>query len=343
MGSRNRVPVGSRTVATRRRVLGMAAGMTTTFALARAGMAHQAATPTTGWSFTDDKGVTVELDQRPERLLIDVNAAAPLWDFGIRPVGVFGWNASETGDFGDAGGNIDPTTVEVAGNASDPVQLEKMAAVDPDLIITVTWTPDNPNDYWSIEESLLPQVQDIAPIIAMSATGRADVNTERFAELAAALGADVDTPELAEARERYEAAKRDLESTAAERSDLQVLFLYVDSELLYIANPPDWADLAFYQAAGVNIVVPDAEPGSFWEELSLEQALTYPADIIMSSSRPGTVPPEEFATHPSFGAHPASQAGQVVPWNQDFIMSYQGMAAAMEHLTTTLNESEKVT
>ena len=58
MGSRNRVPVGSRTVATRRRVLGMAAGMTTTLALARAGMAHQAATPTTGWSFTDDKGVT---------------------------------------------------------------------------------------------------------------------------------------------------------------------------------------------------------------------------------------------------------------------------------------------
>lgn len=340
MGNRYRVPSGVST--SRRHVLGMAAGMTTALALGGRALARQDATPAAGWTFTDDKGVTVELDKQPERLLVDVNAAAPLWDFGIRPQGVFGWNASETGDFGDAGGNIDPSTVEVAGNATEPVQLEKMAAIDPDLIITVTWTPDNPNDYWSIEESLLPRVREIAPLLALSATGRADVNTERFAELAAALGADVDTPALADARDRYETAKADLEATAAERSDLDVLFLYVDSELLYIANPPDWADLAFYQASGVNIIAPDAEPGSFWEELSLEQALKYPADIIMSSSRPGTVPPEEFATHPTFGAHPAVQAGQVVSWNQDFIMSYQGMTEAMEHLVTTLNDADKV-
>lgn len=343
MGNRHRVPRAvSQPRTTRRHVLGMAAGMTTALAIGGSSLARQDATPSSGWSFTDDKGVTVELGQQPERLLLDVNAAAPLWDFGIRPVGVFGWNATETGDFGDAGGNIDPSTVEVAGNSSEPVQLEKMAAIDPDLIITITWTPDDPNEYWSIEEALVPQVQEIAPILAISATGSADVNTERFAELAAALGADLDTPELAAARERYETAKTDLEAAAAEHSDLQVLFLFVDSEAIYIANPVDWADLTFYQNSSVNIIEPDAEPESFWEQLSLEQALKYPADIIMTSSRPGTVLPEEFAEHPTFGSHPAVQAGQVAPWNQDFIMSYQGMTDAIEHLVATLTGSEKV-
>ena len=36
-------------------------------------------------SFTDDKGVTIELPAMSERLAIDVNAASALWDFGIRP------------------------------------------------------------------------------------------------------------------------------------------------------------------------------------------------------------------------------------------------------------------
>ena len=85
----------------------MLAGGVTGMGLARHGLARQA-TPAAGWSFTDDKGVTVELDAMPERLAIDLNAAAALWDFGVRPTAVFGWDANETGDFGDAGGNIDP-------------------------------------------------------------------------------------------------------------------------------------------------------------------------------------------------------------------------------------------
>lgn len=327
---------------TRRQMLMGAAGMAAALAAPRAITARQA-TPAAGWSFTDDKGVTIELDALPERLAIDVNAAAPLWDFGVRPDAVFGWNATESGDFGDAGGNIDPEGIEIAGNASEPVQLEALAATDPDLIITLTWTPDDPQDYWSFEAEILPQAQEIAPILAMSATGSADANTERFAELAAALGANLDTPELAEAKESYDAAMADLEAVAAEKADLTVLFLYVDPELLYIANPPDWADLAFYQAMGVSMVEPDAEDGTFWEELSLEQALKYPADIIMASTRAGALTPEELASHATFSAHPAVQAGQATTWNQDFIQSYQGMTEAMTHLTETLQGAEKVT
>ena len=326
---------------TRRQMLMGAAGMAAALTLPRAATAQQA-TPAGGWSFTDDKGVTVEMDALPERLAIDVNAAAPLWDYGIRPDAVFGWNATETGDFGDAGGNIDPEGIAIAGNASEPVQVEKLAAVDPDLIVTLTWTPEDPQDYWSFDPEILPQAQEIAPILAMSATGSADANTERFAELAAALGADLETPELAEARDGYDAAMADLEAAAAEKADLTVLFISVVPDTAWVANPGDWADLTFYQAKGVGIVEPDAEDGAFWEEISHEQALKYPADIFMFSTRPDALTQEELEAHPAFSQHPAIKAGQITGWNQDFIQSYQGKTEAMTHLTETLRGAEKV-
>ena len=97
----------SRVGLSRRRMIALGTSMLVTAHAAPAVLAHQAtpsgsATPVGPWSFTDDKGVTVTLDAMPERLLIDVNAAAPLWDFGIRPVAVFGWNIYGEDDFGDA-------------------------------------------------------------------------------------------------------------------------------------------------------------------------------------------------------------------------------------------------
>lgn len=334
---------------TRRHVVGGAAALTASLALTRHGLA-QNGTPTASgtpvasgeWSFTDDKGVTVTLPSRPERLVIDVNAAAPLWDFGIRPVAVFGWNATESGDFGDAGGNIDADTVEIVGNTAEPIQPEAVVAVDPDLIITMTFSPDDPEEYWSIDPALLPQVEPIAPVIAMSGTGSARENTERFAELAEALGADLSTPELADSQERYETAITDFSTLASETSDLSVLFIYVDAETVYVANPSYWADLAFYQELGLNIVVPD-NPDTYWEQLSLEQALKYPSDIFMQSTRPGTLTREELVDHPTFGAHPAVQAGQIGAWNQDFILSYQGMADALEAMMPVISEATDVT
>lgn len=331
---------------TRRHVVGGAAALTASIALTRHGITQES-TPVEGadgeWSFTDDKGVTVTLPSRPERLVIDVNAAAPLWDFGIRPVAVFGWNATETGDFGDAGGNIDPSTVEIVGNVSEPIQPEAVVAVNPDLIITMTFTPDDPLVYWSIDPEILPQVQQIAPIIAMSGTGSARENTERFAQLAAALGADLSTPEIAAAKERYETAIDDFAALASEKSDLSMIFIYVDAETVYVANPGDWADLNFYQELGLNIVVPEAEAGTYWEQISHEQALKYPADVFMQSTRPGTFTSEELRSHPTFGQHPAVQAGQIGGWNQDFILSYQGMADALESMMPIISESTDVT
>lgn len=331
---------------TRRQFLAGTAGLAAGLALTAKVSAQEStpASPDAGeWSFTDDKGVTVTLPARPERIVADVNAAAPLWDFGIRPVAVFGWNATDTGDFGDAGGNVDPATVEIVGVTAEPIQPEKVIAVDPDVLITITWTPDDPTDYWSIDPAILDQVEPIAPLIAISATGSADVNTGRFAELASALGADLTTPELTEAKSTYDAALADFQAVSEAKKDLTVLFMYIATEEVYAAYAPDWADLAMYQGLGLNIVEPDAEPGTFWEQLSPEQILKYPADVVLNSSRPGNLTIDELKEHPTYSLHPAIRAGQVGPWNQDFIMSYQGMTAALNTVIAPVRDANKVT
>lgn len=327
---------------TRRGMLGLLAGGMAGMGLARPGLARQA-TPATGWSFTDDKGVTVTLDTAPQRLAIDLNAAAALWDFGVRPAAVFGWDANETGDFGDAGGNIDPSTVEVVGNTTEPVQLENLAAANPDLIITLSFTAEDDDQYWSIDPEIVGQVREIAPIIALSATGNADTNISRHAELAAALGADPDAAEVVEARERYEAAVADLDAATQEKANISVLFINVQPETAYVANPEPWSDLGYYLAAGVNIVNPDIDDAESWLEISPEQALEYASDVMMAATIAATLSIDEIVAHPTFGQHPAVKAGQIAGWNQSFIQSYQGGADAFEHLAATLRDANKVT
>jgi len=331
----------------RRQIIGATAAIAASAAATRIHVHAQESTSDANageWTFTDDKGVTVTLPQTPQRIVADVNAAAPLWDFGIRPVAVFGWNATDSGDFGPAGGNVDPKTVEIAGNATEPIQPEAVAVAQPDLLVTITWTPDDPSEYWSIDAAILPQVTPIAPLIAISATGMADANTERFAELAGLLGADLDSPELAAAKADYDTALAGFPDQAAGKADIDVLFTFVGAdEKIYIANAPDWADLTLYESLGLRIVKPDAEADSFWEELSMEEALKYPADVILNSTRPGTLTNEQLTAHPIFGQHPAAQAGQMGLWNQDFIMSYQGMTAALDATIEPVVAASKVT
>lgn len=327
----------------RRGLLGLAAGAAALVATNSIAGAQDGSPASGEWTFTDDKGVTITLPERPLRIVADVNAAAPLWDFGIRPVAVFGWNANETGDFGVAGGRINASQVEVVGDEVETIRLEDTLAMNPDLVLTLTWEPDNPDEYWSMDPSVVGQVKNIAPILAISATGRADVNLGRFAELAEALGADLSTPEQQEQKTRFDAALTDFQGVAAEKRDLTNLFAFVTYEpSIYIANPADWADLAWYRDLGLNIIDPDAEPLEYWELLGPEGALKYPSDILWESTRSGTLSPEELQADAVYDAHPAIKAGQIGMWNQDFILSYQGMADALENLSAVVDSAQKV-
>ncbi len=297
-----------------------------------------------GWTFTDDAGKTLELPARPLKIAADLNAASALWDFGIRPAAVAGYTVSTDASWG----NVDRATpvINEAAGASTP-NLEMLLAEGIDLFVTIYWgNEDNPYEWSFPELAAYERTNAAVPVIAISGSGRADHNTERFAELAALLGADLDTPEIQEAKAAYEDAVAGFSAVAKEKADAGItsLFIYADPTELYVAYPPIWADLAMYQALGMNIIVPDAVPeGDYWESLSTEQAIKYVSDILFQSSRTGTLSLEELAAHPTYGTLPAVKAGQVMAWNQDFIQSYQGLGAALETMIEALENAEKVT
>lgn len=292
------------------------------------------------WTFTDDVGVTVTLPQRPTRIVADVNAAAPLWDFGIKPIAVSGWTVASDASWG----NVDRETpvINAQDGAPEP-DLESLVSLDAELFISIAWAPD---DIWSFSTlEAYANTQAVVPVIAISVAGLADANMQRFIDLAVALGADLDSPELVEAKAAFEAAVATFSETASAKADLTTVFAGVDvnGDQWYMANPPDWADLSWYRSLGMTIVDPDVEPGAFWEYLSLEQAGKYPSDIFFNSTRAGSSTPEELQANPLFGVHPAIAAGQIGGWNQDFILSYQGLKAALDNMTSVLSTAEKVT
>lgn len=330
-----------RTLQRRSFVLSAAAA---TALMTRLGAAQEStplASPAGMWSFTDAKNLTISLEAPPQRVVMDVNAAAPLWDFGIRPTGLFGWNVQADGSLGDAGGNIDPEGIPTAGDVNEPLKLEDLIALEPDLLVTLAFTPDDLTEYWSIDVELLDQVQKIAPIVSIPVYGRADENIVKVIELAGLLGADLESEELVNAKTAYEESRAALEAAAA-NSDLSGLFIYIGEAESYIAAPPDWADIAMYVGFGVDVYDPKIDMGLYWLTISNELALTFDVDMLFVSTRTGGVTIEQLQAMPGWGQHPAVLAGQVFPWNQDFILSYQGMKAAFDVVTEALTTSEKV-
>ncbi len=70
-----------------------------------------------------------------------------------------------------------------------------------------------------------------------------DKSIQRFAELAGALGADLDSDENTADRVEYASALEDLEQAISENPDLAVLFVAGDETAFYVAQRDDMADL----------------------------------------------------------------------------------------------------
>src|SRR5690554_2381199 len=94
-------------------------------------------------SFTDDAGRTVEVPSHPQRIvtLHDSSLTTPLIELGIMPVGAFS-RSGEDGPYMRGAATLTGVTfansgvVDVGGS---PADLEAIAALEPDLIITATF------------------------------------------------------------------------------------------------------------------------------------------------------------------------------------------------------------
>ncbi|RBY92110.1 ABC transporter substrate-binding protein [Blastococcus sp. TBT05-19] len=296
-----------------------------------------------GWEFTDDLGQTVTLDEAPERIAGLNDLTASLWNYGIEPVATFGQTSAED-DVAFEGRDLGD--VAIVGSSYGEIDLEALAAADPDVIVTTIYPTDSTGEipegtagYGFNDLAQEEQVAEIAPVIHIAYTGSGADVIERVVELAAALGVDTQGGEVAEARADFEAASATLEEAAA--GGISVLPVFAtQADGWWMAKAADDPQLRMYADLGVNFVDPGGD-GYFWNSVGWEEVPNHPSDVVLYSLR-FSMTPEEIAAQPTAALLPAVQNGQLHPWKY-IGPDYVAQAAYMEELAGYLTESEDVT
>jgi iron complex transport system substrate-binding protein len=284
--------------------------------------------------------VTVTLPARPERVVGYLPLASALWDYGLRPVGVYGTTLRPDGTPEVFVGNIDLDAVESLGETYGELDIEKLVALKPDLIINDRWY--DTMDLWGMQPGAVEQIEQIAPIVEIKYTGRQVTETLASVEkLAVALGADPEAPEIVESKRAFEEAVTELKAAIAEKPGLTVMFMSgTPEESLYVANPLQSADMTLYQSLGLDIVVPEIDPTEYWEELSWEQAGKYPVDLFLIDSRQWSNTGEQLQAIATFGSLPAAKAGAFGAWDIEYVPSYQGFTPVITALTEVIRNAD---
>jgi iron complex transport system substrate-binding protein len=296
-----------------------------------------------GWEFTDDLGATVTLDEVPTRVAGLNDVLSSLWNYGIEPVASWGQTSIED-DVAFEGKDL--SGIEIVGTSYGQIDLEALAAAEPDLIVASVYPTDSEGTldadaplygFESIEQQ--EQVAEIAPIVGIAWRGSAAEVIERTVELAESLGVDVEGGEVAQMREEYEAASAEL--TAAAESGVSVLPVFAtEADGWWMAKAPDDPSLHLYQDLGVNFVDPGGD-GYFWNSVGWEKVPGHPSDVLLYSLR-FSMTPEEIAAQPTAALLPAAKAGQLYPWKY-LGMDYVAQAEYMTELAGWLTEAQKVT
>lgn len=282
------------------------------------------------WTMTDDRGVKVERDAAPVRVVANEANAAALSYAGIKPVGVFvGHGSVEDSPMLEG---VDLDGVEVLGENYGEINVEKLAALKPDLVVTSFNRDQLPLLFGFKNPEQQRKVERFAPIFAIEGTNVPTVVIDRHQRLAASLGADLDAPEIAQARADFEASVRALRAALAKKPNLSVTGTFAEAEQLYYAKPAEFPFLREYQDWGLRMVDPGGRD-PFWNVVSWEQADRVQADLVLVDERPTSLDLRALDAKPTWRQLPAVEAGQLVPWMALDIWNYPQWRRAVDALT----------
>ncbi|MER7758341.1 ABC transporter substrate-binding protein [Streptomyces sp. NPDC097619] len=295
-----------------------------------------------GWSFKDDRGTDVTAKSTPKNIVAFVGTAAALFDFGVEVKGVFGPTKLADGKADVQAGSMDVSKLEILGNVWGEFNVEKYAALRPELLVTNMWVKD---ELWYVPAESKDKILKVgAPSVALWAGGDTTIPNAiaRHAELAKSLGADLNAKKVTDAKARFEAAAERLRKAAKAKPGLKVLIGSGSADLFYVSVPKTSADTRYFQELGLTFVEPKANAAGFFEELSWENAGKYQADIIMLDNRTGTLQPKDLAAKPTWAKMPAVKAGQVIPRVTEPIFSYDKCAPVLEDLAKAVENAKKL-
>ncbi|WEK06406.1 MAG: ABC transporter substrate-binding protein [Candidatus Devosia phytovorans] len=288
------------------------------------------------WSYTDATGQTVTLDAIPQRIIMHQDAAAGLIPLGIRPVGIYADGAiSEV----KALEGLDLSGIEIVGQSWSEVDIEKVAALQPDLIIAEWW---DRNADWSGGE-IATQMAEIAPVTGPAAGDSIIAMIEDYEALAVSLGADLTEPSIAEAKAAFATSLAAFKAATGAKPGLIAEAVYTGADAIYVADPAGAAELLDLQSWGLDIVTPsgvDAAGNNYFETVSWENADKYPADLIMVDNRLSSTL-ELALMQPTWETLPAVAAGAVTEWPAFWLRNYAAYAGALDKLTDAVNAADE--
>ncbi|WP_371678450.1 ABC transporter substrate-binding protein [Streptomyces sp. NBC_01276] len=295
------------------------------------------------WTFKDDLGKDVSTKSAPKNIVAFTGTAAALYDYGVQVKGVFGPTKLADGKPDPQAGSMDISKVEILGNVYDEFNVEKYAALRPDVLLTNTWD----GSYWYVPEASKDKILKLAPAAAIATGSDASMDKAlaRTAELAQSLGADPKNQKTVDAKARFEAAAAKVREATKANPGVKVLVGSGDADHLYVSTPKTSADLKYFESLGVEFVTPDhLDQGSvFFESLSWENAGKYKADVVLLDNRTGTLQNEQLTKEkPTWAALPAVKAGQIAPRVTEPIYSYEKCAQILEDLAKTVQNAKKV-
>lgn len=289
------------------------------------------------WSWTDDLGQTIELDETPTRIAAYGDAGAALWNFGITPVALFHYmDPADDPTFED----LDLGETQVVGTAYGELNLEELAAAQPDLIVTTTYDGDTPESMYGFkDEAQLRKVLAIAPVVGIEQSGTALDVIATNEDLVESLGVDTgEGSQVAEDKAAFDDAAAAL--TDAASGGLTVLPMYAEDSGLYAVIPADDPAMSYFASLGVQFEPTGGAKDYYWEILSWENSARYDPDIVLNSQR-GSYTTEQLEEQPVFGSLAAVEAGQVHPWKFKS-MDYPSLTSYMTELTDWLSTDEDV-
>ncbi|MET8949547.1 ABC transporter substrate-binding protein [Streptomyces sp. NPDC004533] len=297
------------------------------------------------WSFKDDRGHTAKADKVPADIVAFVGVAAALHDYGVGVKGVFGPTKTKDGKADVQAGGLDVDKVTLLGNEWGQFNIEKYAALSPDLLVTTMF--DGAGTLWYVPEESTKKVLALgAPSVGISVYDRQMTEPlQRMLELAKSLGADTASSAITRAKKRFEDAAARLRAATRAKPGIKVLAGSASQDIFYVSGSDLSVDLEYFKALGVNFVEPSASAlkasGGWFENLSWENVDKYPADIIMMDNRTSAIQPADI-TEATWKKLPAVKAGQVIARNPEPILSYDRCAPLLEDLAKAIETAEKV-
>lgn len=291
------------------------------------------------WTFTTHFGTTITLDEKPDVIVVDSYSAAALWEYGIRPKGVFGYGIGEAGSAAYSLGNADLGTMTVVGRGSE-MSVETLAALQPDLVIGFGNRAVEGRQWQWWDDKVAAQVTKVAPFLGVGFGAPTEEILQQYADLARALGGDPGMPSVARAKADFEQAKAALKAATAANPGLTTLAISGAAGEVYVGTTA-LSMITFLNGLGVATVQPDPKATTAWATVSWELLPQQRADVILEHV--ATEGGDTAALNPLYATLPAVKAGQVGTWDDKAPYTHAHYAAWLNSLVEVYRNAKKVT